>query len=219
VLRHFTRCSTDWKRGDGSGAAGWKSPGNAGADIIDLRARAKKCWPRSAMAGASLWKRLGESPEYSMPDGPDFRRMDRKRFIRTSAVTSLGLLFSCGFGAVSFARAPRKVLVFGGTDFVGPAVVNALMADGHTVTIFNRGVTKPELFPHVEKLKGFRSADPNDQDLSALARRRFDVVIDVCLTTRMLSRQRLNFSKIGPIIICSCRRWAHTITSFSQSRM
>ena len=114
-----------------------------------------------------------------MPDGSGFRGVDRRRFIRTSATTSLGLLFSSGFGAVSFARAPKKVLVFGGTDFVGPAVVNTLMADGHTVTIFNRGVTKPELFPHVEKLKGFRSADPNDQDLSALARRRFDVAIDV----------------------------------------
>lgn len=77
------------------------------------------------------------------------------------------------------ARTPKKILVFGGTDFLGPAVVEALMDDGHTVMIFNRGVTNPELFPKVEKLRGFRSADPNDQDLSALSRRRFDVVIDV----------------------------------------
>jgi len=112
-----------------------------------------------------------------MPERTDLG-MNRRRFIRTSAATSLGFLF-CGFGPVAFARVPKKILVFGGTDFVGPAVVNALMADGHTVTIFNRGITNPELFPHVEKLKGFRSADPNDQDLSALARRRFDAVIDV----------------------------------------
>jgi NAD(P)-dependent dehydrogenase (short-subunit alcohol dehydrogenase family) len=69
--------------------------------------------------------------------------------------------------------------VFGGTGFLGPAVVEALMADGHTVTIFNRGVTNAELFPRVEKLRGFRSAEPNDQDLSGLSRRHFDVVIDV----------------------------------------
>jgi nucleoside-diphosphate-sugar epimerase len=103
--------------------------------------------------------------------------LNRRRFIRTSAVSSLGLLLT---GASSvFARAPKKVLVFGGTGFLGPAVVEALMSDAHTVTIFNRGVTNAELFPRVEKLRGFRSADPNDQDLSALSRRRFDVVIDV----------------------------------------
>jgi 2'-hydroxyisoflavone reductase len=74
---------------------------------------------------------------------------------------------------------PKRVLVFGGTGFLGPAVVEALMMDGHAVTIFNRGATNAELFPRVEKLRGFRSANPNDQDLSALSRRRFDVVIDV----------------------------------------
>lgn len=107
------------------------------------------------------------------------RNMNRRRFIRTSAGSSLALLLSRGLISSALARTPKKILVFGGTDFLGPAVVDALMADGHAVTIFNRGVTNPELFPKVEKLKGFRSANPNDQDLSALAHRRFDVVIDV----------------------------------------
>jgi 2'-hydroxyisoflavone reductase len=35
------------------------------------------------------------------------------------------------------------------------------------------------LFPHCEKLRGFRSSDTGDQDLSSLARRHFDVVLDV----------------------------------------
>jgi len=103
--------------------------------------------------------------------------MNRREFIRTSAASSLGLLLA-GTSSV-FARTPKRVLVFGGTGFLGPAIVEALMTDGHTVTIFNRGATNAELFPRVEKLRGFRSADPNDQDLSALSRRRFDVVIDV----------------------------------------
>lgn len=103
--------------------------------------------------------------------------MNRRRFIRISAASSLGLLLS--HPSEAFARAQKKILVFGGTDFLGPAVVDALMVDGHTVTVFNRGVTNPEFLPHVEKLRGFRSADPNDQDLSALSRRHFDVVIDV----------------------------------------
>src|SRR5262249_49545686 len=68
VSHRFIRCSTGWKRGGGFAVAGWKRPGNAGADIIDLRAREKRSWPRSAMDGANLWKRLGESPELNMPD-------------------------------------------------------------------------------------------------------------------------------------------------------
>jgi 2'-hydroxyisoflavone reductase len=35
----------------------------------------------------------------------------------------------------------RKVLVLGGTDFVGPAVVGAALAQGDDVTIFHRGQT------------------------------------------------------------------------------
>lgn len=61
----------------------------------------------------------------------------------------------------------------------GPAFVEAALADGHTVTLFNRGVTNPALFPHVEKLQGFRNANPEDQNLSALGKRHWDVVVDV----------------------------------------
>jgi 2'-hydroxyisoflavone reductase len=105
--------------------------------------------------------------------------MNRRRFIRTSAASSLGLLLSRGLIQSALGSAPKRVLVFGGTNFVGPALVDALLIDGHTVTLFNRGMTNPELFSLVERLKGFRSTDPKDQDLSALEHRRFDVVIDV----------------------------------------
>jgi 2'-hydroxyisoflavone reductase len=74
---------------------------------------------------------------------------------------------------------PKRILVMGGTSFLGPAVVEAAVAAGHTVTLFNRGATSPDLFPHLEKLRGFRSSDPDDQDLSALSHRRFDVAIDI----------------------------------------
>jgi 2'-hydroxyisoflavone reductase len=74
---------------------------------------------------------------------------------------------------------PKSILVLGGTDFLGPAFVESALADGHTVTLFNRGVTNPELFPNVEKLRGFRSANLTDQNLSALGQRHWDAVIDV----------------------------------------
>ncbi len=106
--------------------------------------------------------------------------MNRREFVRTSAAALTAAAGSWLFELSALAEfTPKKILVLGGTFFLGPAVVEALVADGHTVTLFNRGVTNPELFPHLEKLRGFRSADVNDQDLSALARRRFDVIIDV----------------------------------------
>jgi len=94
----------------------------------------------------------------------------------TAAVAGYSSLFS----SQAFASLPPKhILVLGGTRFLGPAIVEAAIAEGHTVTLFNRGVTNPDLFPHLEKLKGFRSNDPGNEDLSALARRHFDVVVDV----------------------------------------
>jgi 2'-hydroxyisoflavone reductase len=53
-----------------------------------------------------------------------------------------------------------KLLVLGGTQFLGRAVVEAALERGHTVTLFNRGETNPELFPEVEKLRGDRATDP-----------------------------------------------------------
>jgi 2'-hydroxyisoflavone reductase len=53
-----------------------------------------------------------------------------------------------------------KLLVLGGTGFLGRAVVETAVEQGHEVTLFNRGKTNPELFPEVEKLRGDRAVDP-----------------------------------------------------------
>jgi 2'-hydroxyisoflavone reductase len=66
-----------------------------------------------------------------------------------------------------------RLLVLGGTKFLGRAAVEAALARGHEVTLFNRGETNPELFPEAEKLHGDRT-----QDLSALAGREWDAVLD-----------------------------------------
>jgi nucleoside-diphosphate-sugar epimerase len=68
-----------------------------------------------------------------------------------------------------------KLLVIGGTLFLGRHMVEAALAAGHEVTLFNRGRTNPHLFPGVERLVGDRS-----EDLSALAARSFDGVVDTC---------------------------------------
>jgi 2'-hydroxyisoflavone reductase len=66
-----------------------------------------------------------------------------------------------------------RLLVLGGTKFVGRAAVDAALAGGHEVTLFNRGRTGPELFPDVETLIGDR-----DRDLTALEGRSWDAVVD-----------------------------------------
>jgi len=66
-----------------------------------------------------------------------------------------------------------RLLVLGGTKFLGRAAVEAALARGDEVTLFNRGETNPELFPEAEKLRGDR-----DGDLSALEGREWDAVID-----------------------------------------
>lgn len=75
--------------------------------------------------------------------------------------------------ASSGAPAPLRILVLGGTGFIGPYHVQYALDRGHTVSMFNRGRTNPQLFPNVEKLIGDRS-----NDLKSLEGRDWDVVID-----------------------------------------
>ena len=71
------------------------------------------------------------------------------------------------------APKPKKILILGGTAFLGPALVAAARAHGHTLTLFNRGKTNPGRFTDLEQLHGDR-----DGHLEALAGKKWDVVID-----------------------------------------
>jgi 2'-hydroxyisoflavone reductase len=68
-----------------------------------------------------------------------------------------------------------KLLILGGTVFLGRAIVEAAKQRGHTLTLFNRGQSQPGLFPEVEQIHGDR-----DKDLSLLKGRTWDAVIDTC---------------------------------------
>jgi 2'-hydroxyisoflavone reductase len=70
-----------------------------------------------------------------------------------------------------------KILVFGGTQFVGRHIVEGLLHAGHTVTILNRGRSSDELPRHVERLRGDRDGGP--AGLDALAGRVWEVCVDV----------------------------------------
>ncbi|MDZ7653460.1 MAG: NAD-dependent epimerase/dehydratase family protein [Burkholderiaceae bacterium] len=71
-----------------------------------------------------------------------------------------------------------KVLVLGGTRFLGRHLVQALLARNHEVTLFNRGRTAPDLFAQVEQIRGDR--DGGAQAFDGLAGRHWDAVIDTC---------------------------------------
>lgn len=104
--------------------------------------------------------------------------MKRRSFLLGSmAALSFPFLNGLSF-KVGLAKTPLKILVLGGTNFVGPAIVNYAVSRGHEVTLFNRGITRPHLFPELEKLRGYRSLE--DSNLAALeGTRKWDAVIDV----------------------------------------
>lgn len=68
-----------------------------------------------------------------------------------------------------------KILIIGGTIFLGRHLVEAALARGHEVTLFNRGIHHADLYPQTEKLHGNR-----EKDLSALAGKKWDAAIDTC---------------------------------------
>jgi 2'-hydroxyisoflavone reductase len=68
-----------------------------------------------------------------------------------------------------------RILVIGGSSFVGRAIVASALQRGHDVTMFNRGRTDPGAFPEAEHLVGDRNVD-----LSALDGRSWDATVDVC---------------------------------------
>jgi 2'-hydroxyisoflavone reductase len=103
-------------------------------------------------------------------------RATRREFIKLSAGAGVAL----GFGVRStslFAEKsvnPLRILILGGTGFIGPYQVRYALSRGHKVTTFNRGKTHPGELPNeVEQLIG----DRNGQ-LNTLKDRQWDVAID-----------------------------------------
>ena len=82
-----------------------------------------------------------------------------------------------GVGPQDPPARPLRILILGGTGYIGPYQIRYALSRGHQITIFNRGRTPPVLFPEifdrVERLIGDRNSD-----LEALRGREWDVVID-----------------------------------------
>ena len=113
----------------------------------------------------------------------------RREFIRTTGVVGAGLALGAGSacaggeeagseasmaaGAGAAAVEPKRLLILGGTGFIGPHMVEYALSRGHQVTTFTRGRSQTELPPEVEQLIG----DRND-DHTALEGRTWDVILD-----------------------------------------
>jgi 2'-hydroxyisoflavone reductase len=105
----------------------------------------------------------------------------RRQFLKWSTLAGLGSVAAASplshAWASQTAVKPKRILVLGGTGFLGPAIVAAATARGHTLTLFNRGKTRPGMFPDIEKRLGDR--DPKKgEGIKSLETGEWDAVID-----------------------------------------
>jgi 2'-hydroxyisoflavone reductase len=95
----------------------------------------------------------------------------RRDLIRLAAVAASTLALPAL--ADTGSPKPMRILILGGTGFIGPYQVRYALARGHHVTIFNRGRQQEDWPGPVEELLGDRNGD-----LKALEGRDWDVCID-----------------------------------------
>ncbi|HYH51260.1 MAG TPA: NAD-dependent epimerase/dehydratase family protein [Acidimicrobiia bacterium] len=87
-----------------------------------------------------------------------------------------------------------RLLVLGGTSFAGRRVVECALAEGHSVTTFNRGRTNPDLFSGaVRSLHGDRTAGDYGGLVGAGP---FDAVVDMCAYVPRAIRETV--AALGP---------------------
>jgi len=106
---------------------------------------------------------------------PDLQvNVSRRQAIRAAGLAAgAGVIAASPLNALASQSKKLKILILGGTGFLGPKIVQNAIDRGHEVTLFNRGMTNPHLFPDLEKLVGDRYGD-----MSALEGREWDAVID-----------------------------------------
>lgn len=86
-----------------------------------------------------------------------------------------------------------KILIIGGTNFIGPFVVHQLVTMGHDVTLFHRGKTKAELPENVHHIYGARSQLHDfKSEFETLSP---DVVVDMICYTKSEARTLMNVFK------------------------
>jgi 2'-hydroxyisoflavone reductase len=82
-----------------------------------------------------------------------------------------------------------KVLVIGGTGYIGSHAVGELARRDHEVSVFARGITEPQLPEGVSLIKGNRH---NPEELARLRPHGFEAVIDINAYTREETQSAIN---------------------------
>src|SRR5258707_690044 len=83
-----------------------------------------------------------------------------------------------------------KILVIGGTNFMGYFAVEYALSRGHEVTLFSRGKSNPGAFPLAEHIRGDRAAD-----IELLDGHKWDAVLDTCGYIPRIVRKSLDVLK------------------------
>ena len=101
--------------------------------------------------------------------------LSRRDLIKLGALAgAIGLSTRAGILRADAPKQPLRILILGGTGFIGPHQVRYAVARGHHVTVFNRGQRQADLPDGVEHLNG----DRDKGDLASLKGREWDVCID-----------------------------------------
>jgi nucleoside-diphosphate-sugar epimerase len=88
-----------------------------------------------------------------------------------------------------------RVLLFGGTQFMGPYVVRQLVAAGHDVTLFHRGEHESNL-PNVRHVHGDRTRIPHNLDP--------ELVVDMwCMTEAHAAAAKERFDGVRYVVLSS----------------
>ena len=99
--------------------------------------------------------------------------MRRRHFLQASTALAIGGLTGAAGASVTPARRPLRILILGGTRFLGLHMTQYALDRGHWLTFFNRGRTNNDRFPQIERIKGDRNGE-----VGGLAGRNWDAVID-----------------------------------------
>jgi len=122
--------------------------------------------------------------------------------LKASALAAAGVAIAPRALAAPAGKAAKKlkILILGGTGFIGPHQVRYAIERGHEVTIFNRGRQPQEWPGHVEELLGDRNGD-----LKSLEGRTWDVCIDNPTTLPVWVRDagRVLAGKVGQYVFIS----------------
>ncbi|MEP7102764.1 MAG: NAD-dependent epimerase/dehydratase family protein [Burkholderiales bacterium] len=101
-----------------------------------------------------------------------------------------------------------QLLILGGGVFLGAHTLDAALANGHAVTVFNRGRVRSVWPAGVEVLTGDRVAD-----LAVLAGRRWDAVIDTCGYTPA----ELQASAEALRDACACYLFVSSVSAYADA--